>query len=204
MLKENPEINLVILDVMMKGMDGISVCKAIRANPELQNMPVILLTAMSEENDRVLGLELGADDYLSKPFSPRELLARIRAVLRRFEYQGDGKKNSEHLSLPIYHFLGWRFETGTRTLFSPQNVEVSLTAKVYQLLLAFLESPQRVITRDQLMDIINNRECDPFDRSIDILVSRLRLKLEEDPKNPKLVKTVRSGGYMFATAVTKE
>lgn len=202
LLKENLKPDLVILDVMMKGMDGISLCREIRLNESLKHLPIIMLTACGEDSDRILGLELGADDYMPKPFNLRELLARVRAVLRRLSSQHltDGKEKNK---LPVYKFANWQLDTGTRCLLSPEKTQVSLTAKVYQLLLAFLESPQRVINRDQLMDIVNNRSCDAFDRSIDILVSRLRQKIEDDPKNPTLIKTVRSGGYMLATPIEK-
>lgn len=202
LLEKNFNIDLVILDVMMKKMDGISLCRQIRLTESLKHLPIIILTACSEDSDRILGLELGADDYMQKPFNLRELLARVRAVLRRLSYH-QAQDTKKKKNFPIYIFANWHLDTGTRCLYSPEKTQVSLTAKLYQLLLAFLENPQRVINRDQLMDIINSRNCDAYDRSIDILVSRLRQKIEDDPKNPALIKTIRSGGYMFTTPTEK-
>jgi len=185
--------DLIILDVMLPGEDGLSLCQRIRQH---SNIPIIMLTAIGEEADRIVGLEMGADDYVAKPFNPRELLARIKAVLRRSYDAGESQAE-----LPIYSFLNWKLDTTCRRLFSPDDVEVSLTSGEYDLLVAFLENPQQVLSRDQLLDITKNRLAGPFDRSIDVQISRLRHKIEIDPKNPTTIKTVRGGGYLFTPRV---
>ncbi len=188
-------IDLVVLDLMMPGEDGLSLCRNLRAK---SNIPVIMLTAMGEETDRIIGLEMGADDYLPKPFNPRELLARIKAVLRRFSEgsQTSGEGNA-------LKFSGWKLNVNERELLSADDVVVPLSGGEYELLIAFLERPQRVLSRDQLLDFARGRDAQPFDRAIDVQVSRLRKKLEPDPKEPTLIKTVRGGGYIFATKVEK-
>lgn len=194
-LLEKHKIDCVILDIMLPGEDGITVCKKIRQH---YTTPIIMLTAVNEEVDRVISLELGADDYISKPFSPRELLARIKAVLRRADV------NSRYLSKKITHkfsFSGWVLDHATQQLFSPDGVEVSITTGEYKLLHALVQNSQRVLSRDYLLDVLHNREGGPFDRSIDVQVSRLRQKLERDPKQPTTIKTVRGGGYMLTVAV---
>ena len=204
-IAEGP-VNVVVLDLMLPGEDGLSLLRYLRAATTL---PVIMLTAMGSETDRVVGLELGADDYLAKPFSTRELLARIRAVLRRTE--GFPSAAGEDWSHPperkasadeILEFIGWRLSASHRELRSPDGVLVELTSGEFDLLLAFLVHPQRVLTRDQLLDLARGRVAGPLDRTIDVQVGRLRRKLEVDPKNPELIKTVRGGGYMLATEVT--
>lgn len=187
-------IGIVVLDLMLPGEDGLSLLRHLRATTTL---PVIMLTAMGSETDRVVGLELGADDYLAKPFSTRELLARIKAVLRR---TGAGP-TVEGTSKEILKFAGWRLDTGRRQLHSPDNVLVELTGGEFDLLLAFLLHPQQVLTRDQLLDFARGRVAGPLDRTIDVQVGRLRRKLEIDPKTPELIKTVRGGGYMLVTEV---
>lgn len=198
LLKNNKNIDVIVLDIMLPGMDGFEICKTLRRFSEI---PIIMLTAVSEETDRIIGLELGADDYLTKPFNPRELLARIKAIIRRVEHI-DGTHVTRKYS--IFKFSGWTLDTATRCFFSPDNVEIPLSSRNYDLLLIFLENPQQVLSRDQLLDILSNRSAGPFDRSIDVQISRLRQKLDDDPKDPKLIKTIRTGGYLFTSTVTKE
>jgi two-component system OmpR family response regulator len=186
---EAARIDLVVLDVMLPGEDGLALCRRLRAT---STIPVIMLTAMGEETDRIIGLEMGADDYLAKPFNPRELLARIKAVLRR---SGPGPRN-ESEAVGCLAFAGWRLDTRRRQLFSPQGTLVPLRAAEYELLLALAERPQRVLTRDQLLDLTRGRLAAPFDRSVDVQVSRLRRKTD-----PELIHTMRSAGYLFAAAV---
>jgi two-component system, OmpR family, response regulator len=190
-------IDLVLLDVMMPGEDGLALTGYIRATGQL---PVILLTAKSEETDRVVGLEIGADDYVTKPFSPRELLARIKAVLRRASNGGSPVKASE---ADNYGFGPWVLKTGERELVDLEGVAIPLSTGEYNLLLAFVTHPRRVMSRDQLLDHSQGRELGAFDRSIDNHISRLRKKIEENPSDPKLIKTVWGGGYMLAEEVRK-
>jgi two-component system OmpR family response regulator len=193
----NRRFDLIVLDIMMPGEDGLSICRRFRA---MSKIPVVLLSAISGEADRVVGLELGADDYICKPVSPRELLARIRAVLRRTK---DAVRQGEQVA-PAYDFEGWRLDTVRRTLCDPEGVQVDLTAGEFVLLQTFLERPQEVLTRDQLLDLTRGRESNVFDRSIDVQISRLRRKIEADPQVPELIKTVRSGGYVFCAEVQTE
>jgi two-component system OmpR family response regulator len=194
----NRRFDLIVLDIMMPGDDGLSICRRLRS---MSKIPVVLLSAMSGEADRVVGLELGADDYICKPFSPRELLARIRAVLRRTK---DAVRPGEQVAAPAYEFAGWRLDAVRRTLSDPEGVHVELTAGEFVLLQAFVERPQRVMTRDQLLDLTRGRESTVFDRSIDVQISRLRRKIEADPQVPEFIKTVRSGGYVFCAEVQTE
>ncbi len=195
------KIDLIVLDLMMPGEDGLTLCRNLRTH---SNLPVIMLTAMGEETDRIIGLEMGADDYLAKPFNPRELLARIKAVLRRTADRPTRKGAAdEDLKSLRYSFSGWLLDVDKRELFSPSGALVSLSGGEFELLLAFASHPGRVLNRDQLLDLARGREAQPFDRSIDVQVSRLRRKIEDDPKVPSLIKTVRSGGYLFATEVKK-
>jgi two-component system OmpR family response regulator len=189
------KFDLIVLDVMMPGEDGLSLCRRLRAT---RSIPVVLLTAMSGETDRIIGLEIGADDYVCKPFSPRELLARIRAVLRRTQ---DTLSKDSAPALTDYEFDGWRLDIVRRVLRNPDDVLVDLTAGEFDLLLAFVEHPQQVLTRNHLLDLTRGRASAPFDRSIDVQISRLRRKIEADPQQPALIKTVRSGGYIFASPV---
>jgi len=188
-------IDLVVLDLMLPGEDGLSLCRRLRAQSD---MPVIMLTAMGEDTDRIVGLEMGADDYLAKPFNPRELLARIKAVLRR----------SQNLAPPppaadeMMRFDGWALDIGARRLLSPDGEDVTLSTGEYELLYAFVTHPRRVLSRDQLLDLARGRSAVPFDRSVDIQVMRLRRKIELDPKEPRIIKTVRGGGYVFAAEVS--
>lgn len=192
-------IDLIVLDLMLPGEDGLSLCRRLRADSKI---PIIMLTAMGEETDRIVGLEMGADDYVAKPFNPRELLARIKAVLRRAEGGYAGRPDGADRP-GILVFSGWRLDLDRRELLSPQDVLVPLSAGEYDLLAAFATHPQRVLNRDQLLDLARGREAQPFDRSIDVQVSRLRRKIETEPGDPSLIKTVRGGGYMFTSAVEK-
>jgi len=188
-------IDLIVLDLMLPGEDGLSICKRLRAHSQV---PVIMLTAKGDDIDRILGLEMGADDYIVKPFNPRELLARIRAVLRRAAAAATSPV--EHTSAVLV-FAGWRIDLLRRELRSPEGARVMLTDAEFSLLQALCERPGRVLSRDQLLDVTQGRSAGEFERSIDILISRLRRKIELDPRNPVIIKTVRSGGYMFAAAV---
>jgi two-component system, OmpR family, response regulator len=191
-------IDLVVLDLMLPGEDGLSLCRALRARSQI---PVIMLTMMGEETDRIIGLEVGADDYLAKPFNPRELLARIKAVLRRARSDPAAAAAGGRSKLD---FAGWRLDPGLRRLQSPQGLVVDLTTGEFDLLVAFVEHPQRVLSRDQLLDLTHGRTEAPFDRSIDMQVSRLRHKIEANPKTPELIKTLRGGGYVFTALVTRD
>lgn len=189
--------DLVISDIMMPGEDGLSLCRHIRAT---SNLPVILLTARTEELDRILGLEVGADDYVVKPFSPRELLARVKAVVRRTNSLPPKQTAPETAA---YSFGDWVLKTGERELVGTDGLSVPLSSGEYTLLLTLVERPKMVLTRDQLLDLTQGRGAGVFDRSIDNQISRLRRKIEEDPKSPKYIKTVWGGGYSFATEVRK-
>jgi two-component system, OmpR family, response regulator len=192
-------IDLILLDLMLPGEDGLSLCRSLRAE---SNIPIIMLTAKGDELDRVIGLEMGADDYLPKPFGSRELVARIKAVLRR------GKDNASTgqsaLRPKHYQFDRWRLDTGARELIRDDGTTLPLSTGEYDLLIAFVERPQRVLSRDQLLDLARGRAANALDRSIDTQVSRLRRKLERDPGDPKIIKTVWGGGYMFTPAVSHQ
>jgi len=190
-------IDLVILDIMMPGEDGLSLCRHIR---ETSNIPVILLTARTEETDRIVGLEMGADDYVVKPFSPRELAARAKVILRRAASGGARQHAPEAGS---YAFAGWVLKSGERTLIDREGVSLPLSTGEYNLLLALVQRPRQVLTRDQLLDLTQGREAAAFDRAIDNQVSRLRKKIEGDAKVPELIKTVWGGGYTLAAEVTR-
>ena len=190
-------IDLVVLDIMMPGEDGLALCRMIR---ETTDLPVILLTAMVEETDRVVGLEIGADDYVTKPFSPRELLARIKAVLRRARSAPRPPADAERSRLA---FDRWTLDTLRRELLGADGVAVPLSTTEFRLLTVFLERPHIVLSRDQLLDLTSGRSLEPFERSIDNQVSRLRKKIEPDPKNPSIIKTVWGGGYVLAAEVTE-
>jgi DNA-binding response OmpR family regulator len=188
-------IDIALIDIMMPGEDGLSLTGFIRAT---QKTPVILLTAKAEETDRIVGLELGADDYVTKPFSPRELVARIKAVLRR--------SSSDRVTAPdaeAFAIGDWVLRTGERELVGKDGQAVPLSTGEYNLLLAFVTHPRRVLTRDQLLDLSQGREMAAFERSIDNHISRLRKKLEADPREPKLIKTVWGGGYTLAADVRR-
>lgn len=193
---EKASVDLIVLDIMLPGEDGMTLCRKLRATSQV---PIIMLTAISEEIERILGLEMGADDYLNKPFNPRELLARVKAILRR-SGPNETVEEQEHI---VFQFQSWKLDKTARQLKSPDDLEISLSSGEYALLLAFLERPQQVLSRDRLLDLTRNRSAAPFDRSIDIQISRLRSKIEEDPKNPQMIKTVRGGGYILTTAVER-
>lgn len=196
-LLEEREFDLLVLDLMMPGEDGLTLCRELRVK---SNLPIIMLTAMGEETDRIIGLEMGADDYLAKPFNPRELLARIKAVMRRT--QAETQPATETLTRDL-RFDRWLLDVNRRELVDEDGVGLSLSTAEFDLLKVFLERPQRVLSRDQLLDLARGREAVAFDRAIDTLVSRLRRKLERDPKNPELIKTIWGGGYMFSADVTQ-
>jgi two-component system OmpR family response regulator len=191
-------IDLILLDIMMPGEDGISLGGFIRATSQI---PVIFLSARAEEIDRILGLELGADDYVTKPFSPRELLARIKVVLRRTS--GSGSSPVHAPDATGYAFGGWILRTGERELVDAEGVAVPLSTGEYNLLHAFVTHPRRVLSRDQLLDLSQGRELAAFERSIDNHISRLRRKIEADPSDPQLIKTVWGGGYTLTAEVRK-
>lgn len=191
-------VDLLILDIMLPREDGLSLCRRVRASG---NLPVIMLTARGSEIDRVVGLEIGADDYLSKPFSTHELVARIRALLRRSQYvppEAPSRRRS------VLTFAGWRLDLIARRLYSRDGTRVPLTGGEFELLAALCEHPNRVLTREQLLDFTRGRALASIDRSIDIQVSRLRRKIEADPRDPVLIQTVRSGGYLFTAEVGLE
>ncbi|WP_236708316.1 response regulator [Pseudomonas sp. RIT-PI-r] len=187
----------IILDVMLPGEGGLSLCQKIRAQ---MGIPIIMLTAMAELSDRIVGLELGADDYLTKPFAPRELLARVRAVQRR---AGEQPSPASERPRPVIVFAGWHLDITCRELRSPEQVMIPLSAGEFDLLVVFLDHPQRILTREQLIDLTRGEGHDAFDRSIDVQVSRLRRKIEPDSKRPDLIRTVRNGGYMFTAKVSR-
>jgi two-component system OmpR family response regulator len=193
---EREKIDLVILDVMLQGEDGFSLCRRLRA---ASKVPVIMLTAMADHTDRIVGLEIGADDYLVKPFDARELLARVKAVLRRTTNAPAAGTDVR----PVLTFAGWRLDVARRELRSADNTLMILSGGEFDLLLAFAEHPQHVLTRDQLLDLAHGASHAVFDRSIDVQVSRLRRKLECDAKSPALIRTVRNGGYIFTSAVLR-
>lgn len=189
-------IDMIILDVQLPGTDGLELCRSIRAT---SSVPIIMLTAKREETDRIVGLEMGADDYVAKPFNPRELLARIKAVLRRTASPpGSVRPRSNRM----ISFAGWRVDTFRRELINPAGVVVDLSGGEYDLLMAFLEAPQRVLSRDALLELGRNRVATGFDRSIDTQISRLRRKLDTD-ESDQFIKTVRGAGYMFVPDVSR-
>lgn len=192
--------DLIILDIMLPGEDGLTLCKQLRQHSAVL---IIMLSAAGAETDRVVGLEVGADDYLAKPFSPRELLARIKALMRRTTGDLGHQRRLEQLAdLPNIQFLNWQLDRNKRRLISPDDITVPLSTGEYELLLAFLEHPQRILTRDQLLDLTRGRQAEPFDRTIDVQVGRLRKKIETDSKDPKIIITVRGGGYQFTANIT--
>lgn len=195
-LLERSAPDIVVLDLMMPGEDGLSLCRHLRANTEL---PIIMLTAMAEDTDRIVGLEIGADDYLTKPFNPRELLARIKAVLRRAQSLPP-QRGSPRASL--VRFEGRTLDVSRRELIGPDGLAVPLSTAEFRLLCVFIDHPGIVLNRDQLLDLTSGRAADVWDRSIDNQVSRLRRKIEADPKKPALIKTHWGGGYSFTAAVS--
>jgi two-component system OmpR family response regulator len=191
-------VDLIVLDLMLPGDDGLTLCRNLRAKSDI---PVIMLTARGEETDRIVGLEMGADDYLAKPFSARELLARIKAILRRARSLPE---NLQPDSARRIRFADWVLDTAQRQIISAANVATPLSGAEYRLLRIFLSHPNRVLNRDQLVDLTQGKEADPLDRSIDVQVSRLRNRLGDDPREPRLIKTVRGEGYVLAVDVAEE
>ena len=195
---EANRIDLVVLDLMLPGEDGLTLCRELRTRT---NLPVLMLTARSDEVDRIVGLEMGADDYLSKPFNPRELLARIKSILRRAQAL---PTNMAADAVQRFCFAGWALDVATRNVQAADGLIVPLSGAEYRLLRVFLDHPQRVLARDQLLELANGREAILFDRSIDVLVGRLRKRLRDDRREPALIKTVRGEGYVLAAAVAAE
>ena len=190
-------VDLIVLDLMLPGDDGLTLCRNLRAKSDI---PVIMLTARGEETDRIVGLEMGADDYLAKPFSARELLARIKVILRRTRSLPDNLKSDAARQI---RFGDWILDTVHRHLISAAGVVTDLSGTEYRLLRIFLSHPNRVLNRDQLVDLTQGKEADPLDRSIDVQVSRLRQRLGDDPREPYLIKTVRGEGYVLAVPVNE-
>ncbi len=195
---EASRIDLIVLDLMLPGEDGLTLCRELRAK---STTPVVMLTAMGEETDRIIGLEMGADDYVPKPFNPRELLARVKAVLRRSQSLPE---RSHTIEEDTVRFENWTFRPAKREIEAADGVIVPLSTGEFNLLLTFVQHPQRVLSRDQLLDLTRGRDAVPFDRSIDTQVSRLRRKIDDDPKDPKLIKTVWGGGYVFTPSVSTQ
>jgi two-component system, OmpR family, response regulator len=196
---DKSSIDLVVLDLMLPGEGGLSLCRKLCANSRI---PVIMLTALGEETDRIVGLEMGADDYLTKPFSPRELLARIHSVLRRARALPDNIEQTAAVGRLC--FGDWTLDTVARHLISVDDVVVPLSGGEYRLLRVFLDHPNRVLSRDQLLELVSGKEAGAFDRSIDVQVGRLRRRLGDDSREPRLIKTVRSAGYVFTETVRPE
>lgn len=192
---EESRIDLIVLDLMLPGEDGLTLCRELRGK---SNIPVVMLTAMGEETDRIVGLEMGADDYVAKPFNPRELFARAKAVLRRAQSLPETVRPPDETAVK---FDTWKFNIARRELEAADGTAVSLSTGEFNLLQVFIRHPGHVLSRDQLLDLTQGREATPFDRSIDTQISRLRRKIEEDPKDPKIVKTVWGGGYVFTPKV---
>lgn len=191
-------IDLVVLDLMMPGEDGLTLCRNLRAK---SNLPVIMLTALGEETDRIIGLEMGADDYLTKPFSARELLARIKGVLRRTRSLPPDNLLTDVKPASQLSFGSWILDTTHRHLVSEKGVVTPLSGTEYRLLMVFLSHPNHVLSRDQLLDLTQGKEAGPLDRSIDVQISRLRARLDDDPKEPKMIKTIRNEGYVLSASV---
>ena len=196
---EAGRIDLIVLDLMLPGEDGLTLCRNLRAKSS--DIPVIMLTARGEETDRIVGLEMGADDYLAKPFSARELLARIKAILRRARSLPENLRPDDSRNI---RFGDWLLDTVHRQLISTAGVVTPLSGAEYRLLRIFLSHPNRVLNRDQLVDLTQGKEADPLDRSIDVQVSRLRQRLGDDSREPRLIKTVRGEGYVLAVTVSAE
>lgn len=194
-LMEQHRFDLVVLDLMLPGEDGLSLCRNLRTR---SNLPILMLTARGSEIDRIVGLEMGADDYLAKPFNPRELLARIRSILRRAHALPPNLVPEE---VSVFRFSGWTLEVASRNVTASDGLVVPLSGAEFRLLRVLLEHPHRVFSRDQLLELTNGREAILFDRSIDVLVGRLRKRLRDDGKEPALIKTVRGEGYVLAASV---
>ena len=202
---ETHRIDLIVLDLMMPGEDGLTLYRNLRASggPHA-NTPILMLTARGEDMDRIIGLEMGADDYLAKPFVPRELFARIRAVLRRTRALPPNLDAAPPANARLLRFAQWCLDTVNRHLVDAEGTVVALSGAEYRMLAVFLSHPQKVLSRDQLMELTQGREADVFDRSIDLLVSRLRQRLGDNAREPAIIKTVRNEGYVLATEVAAE
>ncbi|MET4484005.1 two-component system OmpR family response regulator [Bradyrhizobium sp. F1.13.3] len=187
-------VDLVVLDIMLPGEDGLSICRRLRAT---SSIPIIMLTARGDDIDRIVGLEIGADDYVSKPFNSRELVARIRALLRRAETTPGLVR---FRTRPLV-FAGWRIDASLRELHNPEGVRIALTCVEFDLLLAFCRNPGRILSREQLLELIHGGHVGPIERSIDVHISRIRQKIEADPRDPLMIKTIRLAGYVFTPAV---
>jgi two-component system OmpR family response regulator len=195
---DEKHIDLIVLDLMLPGEDGLELCRNLRAR---LNIPILILSALGEETDRIIGLEMGADDYLAKPFNPRELLARIKVILRRSRTL-PGRNETETVSQLL--FANWTLDLTTRHLISPEKVVIPLSGGEFRLLRVFLEHSKRVLTRDQLLELSQGREAQAFDRSIDVLVGRLRRHLGENARQPRIIQTARGAGYILAADVTQK
>ncbi|MDR1423327.1 MAG: response regulator [Azoarcus sp.] len=199
---EAHRIDLIVLDIMMPGEDGLTLCRNLRAsNGPNADTPVLMLTARGEDMDRIIGLEMGADDYLPKPFVPRELFARVRAILRRARALPPNLAAASSAPARELRFANWRLDTVARHLIDAGGTVVALSGAEYRMLNVFLSHPQRVLSRDQLMEFTQGREADVFDRSIDLLMSRLRQRLGDNAREPAIIKTVRNEGYVLACEV---
>jgi len=196
-LADRQRIDLAILDIMLPGEDGLSLCRRLRNRGDI---PVLLVSAKSDDIDRIVGLEVGADDYLAKPFNPRELIARVRAILRRTR---DRHRVVAESPIETLHFAGWTLDSGARALIDPEGRAVELTGGEFDLLLAFVSHAQRILNRDQLLDWTRGRSAGPFDRAVDVQLSRLRRKLASHPSGADLIRTVRGGGYLFTLPVNR-
>ncbi|MFN3986854.1 MAG: response regulator [Rhodocyclaceae bacterium] len=199
---ERHQIDLIVLDVMMPGEDGLTLCRNLRASASHAGIPVLMLTARGEDMDRIIGLEMGADDYLPKPFIPRELFARLKAILRRTRALPPNMEEAQKPRSRMLCFANWRLDTVARHLVDAHGTVVPLSGAEFRLLGVFVAHPQIVLSRDQLMELTQGREADVFDRSIDLLVSRVRQRLGDSAREPGIIKTVRNEGYVLAASVT--
>ena len=190
--------DLIVLDLMLPGDDGLTLCRTLRGKSDV---PIVMLTARGDETDRIVGLEMGADDYVPKPFSARELLARIKVILRRTRTLPPNMKQGDE---QLLRFAGWTLDTARRELMAPDGSEAPIGGAEYKLLRVLLDHPNRVLDRDQLLELTQGREADPLDRSIDVQVSRLRHRLGDDSRSPQLIKTVRGEGYVLSATVSRE
>ena len=198
---EKENVDLIVLDLMLPGDDGLTLCRNLRTSPKTQSVPIIMLTARGGETDRVVGLEMGADDYMPKPFSARELLARIRSVMRRSRTEPVKEEKRE---ISRYRFASWSLELKTQQLISPENVLVDLSRGELSLLTVLLSHPNQILNRDQIMEYHQGKEATAFDRSIDVQITRLRKRLKDNSKNPKIIKTVWGKGYILSCEVETE
>lgn len=196
-LRDRRRVDLAILDIMLPGEDGLSLCRRLRTEGQI---PVLMVTAKGDDIDRIIGLEIGADDYLAKPFNPRELVARVRAILRRTR---DVQLPAQPRPREVYLFAGWRLDAASRDLSDPDGGRLDLTGGEFDLLISFLQHPQRVLNRDQLLDWTRGRSAMPFDRTIDVQLSRLRRRLAGHSTGADLIRTVRGGGYLFSAPVER-